>query len=115
MNNSFKTHIWSSSTGIADLDPELHGRKSPEIQGMRAIWADQQERLKDTTQLAEFTEKMCREWAIETGIIENLYDIDRGITQTLIEHGFQADIPRFDSNGKSKEFVLRLLRDQKKQ
>ena len=111
MNTTQK--IWNPDTGIADLSDSLYRSKSPEIQGIRAIWKDQQERLKDTTQLSEFIERVSREWAIETGIIENLYDIERGITQTLIEHGFQADIPRFDSNGRPKEYVLRLLRDQK--
>jgi len=105
--------IWNPTTGITDLDDSLYLNKSPEIQGIRTIWADQQDRLKDTTQLAEFIERVSREWAIETGIIENLYDIDRRVTQTLIEHGFQAEIPRFDSNGTPKEYVLRLLHDQK--
>lgn len=113
MNNSFTVEIWNPETGITDIDERLYRYRSPEIQGIRAVWADQQERLKDTTQIEEFIERVSREWAIETGIIENLYDIDRGITQTLIEQGFQADIPRFDSNGKPREFVLRLLRDQK--
>ncbi len=113
MNRANTHSIWNSTTGITDLDESLYQFKSPEIQGIRAIWEDQQERLKDTTQLEEFIERVSREWAIETGIIENLYDIERGLTQTLIEHGFQAEIPRFDSNGMPKEYVLRLLRDQK--
>ena len=105
--------IWNPDIGVTDLADNLYGFKSPELKGIRSIWKDQQERLKNTAQLEEFVERVSREWAIETGIIENLYDIDRGITQTLIEHGFQADIPRFDSNGTPKEYVLRLLRDQK--
>ena len=113
MNSSSTIEIWNPATGITDIDGDLYKFKSPEIQGIRAVWSDQQERLRDTTQIEEFIEKVSREWAIETGIIENLYDIDRGITQTLIEQGFQAEIPRFDSAGKSQEFVLRLLRDQK--
>ena len=113
MTISSTVQIWHPDTGITDVDRNLYKFKSPEINGIRAIWANQQERLKDTTQIEEFIERVSREWAIETGIIENLYDIERGITQTLIEQGFQAEIPRFDSNGKPREFVLRLLRDQK--
>jgi hypothetical protein len=41
------------------------------------------------------TERLAREWSIETGQIEGVYDIDRGTTQTLIERGINADlIPR---------------------
>ena len=32
-------------------------------------------------------EHLHREWAIETGLIERVYQHDRGVTQTLIEQG----------------------------
>ena len=69
--------------------------------------------LKGTAQLSEFTEKLSREWAIETGIIENLYEIERGVTQTLIEHGFQAELLSHGSTNKPRDYVIQLLRDQK--
>ena len=56
---------------------------------------------------------MSREWAIETGAIENLYEIDRGVTRTLIEHGFQAELLDHGSTNKPREYVLQLLHDQK--
>lgn len=56
---------------------------------------------------------MSREWAIETGVIENLYEIERGVTQTLIEHGFHADLLSYGSTNKPREYVIQLLRDQK--
>ena len=34
-----------------------------------------------------FLTQLKRKWAIETGIIEGLYHIDRGTTQTLVEKG----------------------------
>lgn len=40
--------------------------------------------------LSQFEDELRRRWAIETGIIERLYDISRGATKTLIERGFVA-------------------------
>jgi len=64
-------------------------------------------------QLSDFTERLSREWAIETGVIENLYDIERGVTQTLIERGFQAELLSHGSTNRPREYVLQVLRDQK--
>lgn len=46
-------------------------------------------------------------------MIENLYEIERGVTQTLIEHGFQADLLHHGSTNKPRDYVIRLLKDQK--
>ena len=106
------TQIWPA-TGIADLEADIGSLSASEIPGIKAVWADQRERLKDSVQLSDFTEKLSREWAIETGIIENLYDIERCVTETLIEHGFQAELLSHDSTNGPREFVISLLRDQK--
>ena len=83
MKNNETVPIWNPDTGIEDFEIEPNDLSSSEIPGIKTIWTEQQERLKDTAQLSDFTEKLSREWAIETGIIENLYEIDRGVTQTL--------------------------------
>lgn len=111
---SNKTHlIWNPDTGITDFEVDPDMLSASEIPGIRESWEEQQSQLKGSEQLAEFIERIGREWAIETGIIENLYDIDRGVTQTLIEHGFHADILEHGSTNKSREYVLQLLRDQR--
>ena len=109
-----QTHpIWNPETGITDLEDDPEKLSASEIPGIKAIWTDQQKRLKGTAQLLSFTEKLSREWAIETGIIENLYEIDRGVTQTLIERGFRAELLSHGSTNKPRRFVIQLLRDQK--
>ncbi len=105
--------IWNPETGINDLGTDLGDLSASEIPGIKAIWTDQRERLKGSTQLRDFTEKLSREWAIETGVIENLYEIERGVTQTLIEHGFQAELLDHGSTNKPRDYVIQLLRDQK--
>ena len=105
--------IWNPDTGIAELDADPRTLSASEIPGIKAVWADQRTRLRGTSQLSDFTEQLSREWAIETGAIENLYEIERGVTQTLIEHGFQAELLSHGSTNKPREYVLQLLRDQK--
>lgn len=105
--------IWNAETGILDLDGNPGALGASEIPGIRAIWTDQRTRLEGTRQLSDFTERLGREWAIETGVIENLYEIERGVTQTLIERGFQAELLSHGSTNRPREYVLRLLRDQK--
>lgn len=106
-------YIWNPTTGIVDIEADPEELHASQIPGIKAVWKDQKSRLKGTHQLSDFTEKLSREWAIETGVIENLYEIERGVTQTLIEHGFQAEILTHGSTNKPQQYVLDLLHDQK--
>lgn len=105
--------IWNRNTGITDFEVDPKTLVASEILGIGKSWEEQRSQLEGTRQLSDFTERLGREWAIETGIIENLYDIERGVTQTLIEHGFQAELLEHGSTNKPREYVLQLLRDQK--
>ena len=106
-------NIWNPATGITDFEVPWDKLVATEIGSIRKIWAEQKDRLGGTSQLSHFTERMSREWAIETGVIENLYQIDRGITQTLIERGFQAEFLTHGSTNKPTGYVINLLKDQK--
>jgi fido (protein-threonine AMPylation protein) len=105
-------YIWPPQTGITDYDGDPKKLAASELEGIRAIWTEQKKRLAGTKQLSDFTDRLARDWAIETGIIENLYDIERGVTQTLIERGFQAELLSHGTTNKPREFVLQMLRDQ---
>ncbi|HEV7661682.1 MAG TPA: Fic family protein [Allosphingosinicella sp.] len=105
--------IWSPETGIVDLEGSPAALGASEIPGIKAIWTEQRGRLKGSKHLSDFTERLSREWAIETGIIENLYEIERGVTQTLIERGFQAELLGHGTTNKPRDYVIQLLRDQK--
>ena len=113
MNDLSTRPIWNPDTGITDLEADPSQLSASQIPGIKAIWTDQRQRLKGSAQLSDFTEKLSREWAIETGIIENLYEIERGVTQTLIERGFQAEFISHGSTNKPREYVIQLLHDQK--
>ena len=112
MNDLSTQPIWNAETGITDLEVDPRQFSASQMPGIKAIWTDQRQRLKGSAQLSDFTEKLSREWAIETGIIENLYEIERGVTQTLIEQGFQAELFSYGSTNKPREYVIQLLLDQ---
>ncbi len=113
MNATRIRHIWNPSTGITDLEGDTERLAATEIPGIRAVWRDQCALLQGTKLLRDFNERLGREWAIETGVIENLYEVERGVTQTLIEQGFRAELLTHGSTNRPREFVLKLLADQK--
>ena len=104
--------IWLPETGILDLPEDWHHLEVPEIASVRDAWKIERKRLEFSNQLRQFTEQLGREWAIETGIIENLYEIDRGVTETLIEQGFQAALLETGTTNKPRDWVIQLLKDQ---
>ena len=106
-------NIWDPLTGILDIDADTAVTANPEMLGIRAVWEVQRSHLHGTPALADFTEKLGREWAIETGILEGLYHIDRGVAQALIEQGFRAELLAHGTTSRPREFVLQMIRDQK--
>lgn len=65
---------------------------STELKALTTVWLERRTELEQSGIFQDFLKKMQREWAIETGIIERLYTWDRGVTETLIEHGIDANI-----------------------
>ena len=72
---------------ISDYETPPEALADKELYALAAVWKEQRSRLAG---LAEFTERLNREWAIETGLIERLYALDRGVTELLIERGLNA-------------------------
>lgn len=60
---------------------------------------------------AEFTAQLTRRWAIETGIIEGVYDLDKGVTETLVEKGLVADYIERGSTNKEPSELTAILND----
>lgn len=63
-------------------------------------WFERREALQDkSAEYREFIAELKREHAIETGIVERLYDLDKGVTETFIKKGFAAScISHNDTN-----------------
>ncbi len=96
---------------IEDLPGDWTKLASSELGGLAAVWVEHYETIKDSKALKQFNERLRREWAIETGIIENLYYIDRGVTLTLIEKGIEASLIPHGSTDRPAELIVPILRD----
>ncbi|MDE0171696.1 MAG: Fic family protein [bacterium] len=101
---------WDRITGLDDNWEEL---ASQELRPLIAVWSDQRESLLDTESLKEFNERLAREWAIETGILEGLYTLDRRITRLLIERGIDESLISHDATDRPVEQVAAHIHDQK--
>jgi Fic family protein len=102
------SHKWQP---ITDLGENPNSLTDGELASLRRVWEDQKRELIDDSSLEEFNRRLRREWAIETGIIENVYTLDRGVTKTLIEKGIDAAlIPHWASDLDSSS-VARIVQD----
>ena len=97
---------------IEDLPESWRELASTELASLASIWTEQADRMRQSDALKQFNERLRREWAIETGIIENLYTIDRGITLLLIEKGIEASLIPHGATDKPVELVIPILKDQ---
>ena len=96
---------------IEDLPDDWQKLASSELSGLFAVWKEHVVTLKDSPAYLEFQARLRREWAIETGIIEGLYDIDRGVTRTLIERGLHASLIAHGDANKPAEEIIPMLKD----
>jgi Fic family protein len=93
--------------------PDPDALAVPELRAFEALWQRERGDLTRRQAVDAFNDRMARWWAIETGIIERLYDVSEGITLQLIEHGFEASlIPHGESSIPPEELVA-ILRDHR--
>ncbi len=108
MEGTPRGHRWEPLT---DLPQGWETFASRELQALAAVWEEQRESLSGDEALRRFNERLQRQWAIETGIIERIYTLDRGVTQMLIERGFDARLIPHDATDRDPELVVQIIRD----
>lgn len=87
-----KLNIGYEWSPITDLPEGWEQLQNPELYSLASVWKEQHAQLTESRSVKEFNERLLREWSIETGILERLYTIDRGVTQLLIEQGIDASL-----------------------
>lgn len=100
------TYVWKP---IEDLPENWTEFASTELESLAKIWKAQASELQKSNALNNFNEKLSREWAIETGIIENIYYIDEPTTQLLIEKGINIDFILFGTTNKPALEIIPVL------
>ncbi len=101
-------HRWHP---IAELPENPRSLTDGELDALARVWAKQKEDLTEPGNLEEFNKRLRREWAIETGILERVYDIDRGVTRTLIEKGIDAALIPRGASDRDSTMVARVIQD----
>ncbi|CAN5427373.1 hypothetical protein BH09SUM1_BH09SUM1_04180 [soil metagenome] len=104
-------HKWRP---IEDLPADWMNLRNRAFGPVMQLWRRVNDNLVERGLAKQFLEMHAREWAIETGIIENIYTIDRGATAQLILHGISPNLMPHGSTGdKSAEEVTDILGDHK--
>ena len=104
---------WRPLTGIP---PDAHEWLAPEYEALAAEWGGLKGRLATDTRAAAFVGerllKRQREFAVETGAIERLYHLRRGVTQHLVAEGLHTAVAGHTVEGVRTETLRGLLADQ---
>ena len=96
---------------IEDLGTDPKSLTDGELNSLKRVWANQKDEMVQLGTLDEFEKRLRREWSIETGIIEGVYTLDRGVTRTLIEKGIEAALIPHGSSNRDPELVGRIIQD----
>lgn len=77
-------------------------------------WWASRERLHELSPegLRTFNQRLIRRMSVETGILERLYDLDRGTTEALVAHGFVEELVSRSNTDIEPSRLIDILRDQ---
>lgn len=77
-------------------------------------WRAQKARLQadSPSGLHDFTQRLVRRLSVETGILERIYDLDRGTTEALVANGFREELVSRSSTDIEPSRLIDILRDQ---
>ena len=94
---------------IEDLSPEWPALTDSELPAIRQVYEDLQ--ALDPVATARWEVASHREWAIETGRVEDVYRWDRGTTETLMSKGIIADLIPRKGNDLEPEQIAAIIHD----
>lgn len=99
------------------IQPLSEDERSIDLASIRPLyesWRTAKEKLKESSSanLTAFTQRLVRSLSIETGILERIYDLDRGTTEALVAQGFAEDLVSRSSTDIEPSRLIDILRDQ---
>jgi len=96
-----------------EFDPAWLKLNTEQIDQVLPAWFEKRASIKDdNVEMKEFFERIKRRQAIETGIVEGLYTLSRGATETFVMQGFAEDYLQHGDTNVSNEQLMGHLRDQ---
>ncbi len=99
---------------IQDIPTNWKNLADESLHSLAKVWQERQAELRASKSYQTFQERLRRRIAIETGVLERLYTIDRGITYLLIEHGIDESLIPHGATDKPATEVVALIRDHEK-
>lgn len=102
-------HEWRR---IADLPENWRDLCRHDLHAVHRQWVADRAVLRDGAKLRQFEEALAVRWAIETGIIERLYAMDRGVTVQIAQAGMEA-LGQFHARGLISADACALITDQR--
>ncbi len=96
---------------IVDLSPEASFSRTNDLAALIRVWREQRDKIANRGALSQLTERLERQMAIEGGIIERAYTLDRGITLLLIERGIDASLIPHHATNKDPGWVAGTIQD----
>jgi Fic family protein len=99
------------------IEPLSDDERKTDLAAMHPLyenWRASKKRLQESSkgQLADFNRRLIRRLSVETGILERLYDLDRGTTEALVANGFLEDLVSHSSTNIEPTRLIDILRDQ---
>ena len=107
------SHRWRPLQGLESQSSEVDFHEIDSLHWQWLIFRKQRE-VSSPNAYKSFLERVERRWAIETGIIEGLYNIDRGVTQTLVENGLIAELIDRGATDRSPQEIVKVLKDHQR-
>lgn len=104
-------HSWRPIAPLSAADRQI------DLAAMRPLydtWRASKDRLEQSSpaSLRQFTQRLVRRLSVETGILERLYDLDRGTTEALVANGFVEELVSRSSTNIEPSRLIDILRDQ---
>jgi hypothetical protein len=104
-------YVWKPIEALGNVEKWIDlASMQPLYENWRAYWKRIQ--VSSQTQLSDFNQRLVRRLSVETGILERLYDLDRGTTEALVTHGFVEDLVTRSNTNIEPSRLIDLLRDQ---
>jgi Fic family protein len=105
------TYVWRPIAPLSDVERGIDLAAMPPLS---ENWRASRKRIQEfsSVQLAEFNLRLIRRLSVETGILERLYDLDRGTTEALVAHGFAEEFVTRSNTNIEPALLIDLLRDQ---
>lgn len=106
VDNIFR--LWS----FIEFTPAWGDADTSTIDDLAPSWFARREILQANSQEYEdFLNQLKREHAIETGVVERLYDLKKGITETFIKEGFVQSFLSHDDTNVPTQTLMSHLKD----